>query len=245
MTGVFITHRDTPIVKANNRDLSFTLLISLMLSFLCPFLFIGQPTTVTCILRPTAFSSIFTVSVSSILAKTITVIIAFRSTKPGNRLQNLLGKKSSALLILLCSLVEFGICTWTQFHFPQFPNRDTKTKLGTIIFQCSGQSNVGFYIILEYILILSLSSFGLAFMVRKLPDRFNEANYITFSMLIFCSVWIAFIPAYLSAKGKYMVAVEIFAILASSTGLLCFIFFPKCYTILITPHLNKRERCLH
>ncbi|XP_040283954.1 vomeronasal type-2 receptor 26-like [Bufo bufo] len=240
----FILHQDTAIVKANNRNLSFLLLVSIMLSFLCVYLFLGHPVDLTCMLRQVSFGILFSVAVSCVLAKTIMVCIAFIATKPSSSWKRWIGSKWSNSLVLFCSSIQVIICMVWLTLAPPFSELDTHSSQGNIIVQCNEGSVIGFYSVLGFMGVLAVISFIMAFLARTLPDSFNEAKYITFSMLVFCSVWIAMIPAYLSTRGKYVVAVEIFAILTSSAGVLGCIFFPKCYIILWRPELNARSQLL-
>ncbi|XP_041419765.1 vomeronasal type-2 receptor 26 [Xenopus laevis] len=238
--GIFIKYRETPIVKSNNRNLSCLLLISLMLCFLCTLLFIGRPTQICCLLRQVTFGTVFTISVSSLLAKTLTVIIAFNATKPGSKLTKYVGTQLSIILVIVCSLVLYLCFVWLASN-PPFPEADTLSDPDYIILRCNEGSDFFFFCIIGYIGALALLSFIAAFLAKDFPDRFNEAKNITFSMLVFCSVWVTFVPAYLSSKGSRMVAVEIFAILSSSAGLLSCIFIPKCYIIFLRPDLNTKD----
>nr|XP_044993212.1 vomeronasal type-2 receptor 116-like [Jaculus jaculus] len=240
--GVFVKHQDTPIVKANNRTNSYILLISLKFCFLCPLLFIGHPNNTNCILQQITFAVLFTVAVSTVLAKTVTVVLAFRVTTPERKMRGLLVSGTPNFIIPICTLVQLVLCGIWMGTSPPFVDTDADLELGHIVIVCNKGSDTAFYCVLGYLGSLAVGSFTVAFLARNLPDTFNEAKFLTFSMLVFCSVWVTFLPVYHSTKGKAIVIVEVFSILASSAGLLCCIFFPKCYIILLRPSKNSLKR---
>ncbi|ELW46880.1 Extracellular calcium-sensing receptor [Tupaia chinensis] len=239
--GIFIWHHQTPIVRANNHQLSYLLLSSLAFCFLCPFLFIGHPGPLTCAVRQAAFGVTFTVCVSTVLAKTIVVVAAFHATRPDAWIKKWAGPVLPSTIPIACSLVQATLCIFWLIGWPPQPVNSTEPG-STVTVKCDEGSLELFHAMLGYLGLLGLVSLLVAFPARRLPDTFNEAKHITLSMLVCSCVWVSFIPAHTSAQGKDTVAVEVFTILASGAGLMSCLFFPKCYIILLHPEKNTKEQ---
>ncbi|XP_018412527.1 PREDICTED: extracellular calcium-sensing receptor-like [Nanorana parkeri] len=238
---IFIYHRYNPVVRANNSHLSFCALFSIVLCLLSSITYLGQPSTMTCLMRNTGFGITFTFCISCILGKTIVVIVAFNVQHPDRKAALLFSPIKQKVFISLCNLFQIVVCAVWNILSPPQPVRKTTFDSPAIILQCDAGSLLAFSLVLGYIGLLVCVCFTLAFCARNLPYHYNEAKLITFSMVTVSAVWITFIPTYLSTSGKYLDAVEMFAILFSCYGLLICIFIPKCYMILLQPHKKIRR----
>ncbi|XP_037835711.1 vomeronasal type-2 receptor 1 isoform X2 [Kryptolebias marmoratus] len=278
---MFFMYISTPLVKANDVLLSFSLLLSLVVTFLCSIVFLGEPQDWSCMTSQVALALGFALCLSSIMGKAAVLMLraqalkrarakakaaakaakaaaeaAANSGSPDVIVTNTSNNEASApdkpeVDVLTCghqraiaavaTLIQAIACTVWLIILPPHPVKNTAAQNVKIILECDEGSVVFICCIFGYDIFLALLAFVFAFIARKLEDNFSEAKGMTFGMLVFFIVWISFVPAYLSTRGKFMVAVQIFAILASSFGLLACIFLPKCYVVLVKPECNKEE----
>ncbi|XP_017174902.1 vomeronasal 2, receptor 2 isoform X2 [Mus musculus] len=240
VTVVYVIHRHTPLVKANDRELSFLIQMSLVITVLSSLLFIGKPCNWSCMARQITLALGFCLCLSSILGKTISLFFAYRISVSKTRLISMhpIFRK---LIVLVCVVGEIGVCAAYLVLEPPRMFKNIEIQNVKIIFECNEGSVEFLCSIFGFDVLLALLCFLTTFVARQLPDNYYEGKCITFGMLVFFIVWISFVPAYLSTKGKFKVAVEIFAILASSYGLLGCLFLPKCFIILLRPKRNTDE----
>uniref|UniRef100_A0A3Q3VSD9 G-protein coupled receptors family 3 profile domain-containing protein n=1 Tax=Mola mola TaxID=94237 RepID=A0A3Q3VSD9_MOLML len=235
---VFIMNVGTPLVKANDALLSFSLLFSLVVTFLCSIFFLGQPQNWSCMTSQVALALGFAFCLSSIMSGYTLLPHCVCVTNPEVDTLTCAHQRAIAAVATLIQGIACGV--WL-IMLPPHSIKNTSAKNIKIILECDEGSVVFICCIFSYDILLALLAFIFAFIARKLEDNFSEGKCITFGMLVFFIVWISFVPAYLSTRGKFMVAVQIFAILASSFGLLTCIFLPKCYILLVKPECNTEE----
>ncbi|MEQ2272446.1 hypothetical protein XENORESO_003616 [Xenotaenia resolanae] len=277
---VFLMHIGTPLVKANDALLSFLLLLSLVVTFLCSIVFLGEPQNWSCMTSQVALALGFALCLSCIMGKAAVLMLRARALKKARAKARAAAKAAKAAaeaaansgspdvivtssnndiaasdkpevdiltfghqraMAAVATLIQAVACTVWLIILPPHPVKNTAAQNVKIILECDEGSVVFICCIFGYDILLALLAFIFAFIARKLEDHFSEAKCMTFGMLVFFIVWISFVPAYLSTRGKFMVAVQIFAILASSFGLLSCIFLPKCYILLAKPERNKEE----
>lgn len=94
---VFLKHRETPIVQANNETLSFVLIIFLIFCFM--FL------SLHCLCH---YEQLY--PASTVLTETITMVLAFKITVQELRMRGLLLSGESTYIVLICITIQLILC---------------------------------------------------------------------------------------------------------------------------------------
>ncbi|XP_072911575.1 G-protein coupled receptor family C group 6 member A-like [Hemitrygon akajei] len=239
---MFTKYLSTPAVKAAGGWMCYIMLPSLVACLVSSIFFIGKPIDLICKIRQPLFSICFTLSVSCILVKSFRIILAFSFNPTVRKNLRLLYKPLP--VIITATGVQVIICSlWLSLDPPKTIKNRSDPK--TILLQCSEGSHTTFGIMLGYIAFLACICFILAFKGRKAPKMYNEARFITFSMLVYLILWISFGVIYLNLGGnKYIGIIESIAILASVYSFLCCHFFPTCYVVLFKKESNVESNYL-
>ncbi|XP_041728805.2 G-protein coupled receptor family C group 6 member A-like [Coregonus clupeaformis] len=235
--ALFLHQHQTPVVKAAGGPLSQLMLLSLVGSFVSAVFFVGHPSSLQCKTRQVLFGLSFTLCVSCILVKSLKILLAFQLNPD---LKDVLRRLYQPYAII-CLCVALQVLTCTLWLVLQSPWDKATVFATTVLAECDEGSYMAFGVMLGYIAVLALVCFACAFKGRKLPQNYNEARFITFSMLLYLMSWVIFVPVYVTTSGKYLPAVEMVVILISNYGILSCHFFPKCYIILFKKEHNTKS----
>lgn len=241
--AVFYKYRDTALVKASNRELSFVHLVCIVAIFVLPFLMIGKPTVAGCTVLPLFFGIPFTLCTAIMLLKTDRLLRIFKArsrlTAGGSYL---ISNKIQAIVAAAMTLVPITLTTvWFIVHGPEVTRKADPSREGWQLVSCGSSNELLNIVILAYVMVLALLCTYFAFKARKLPENFNEAKYICFAMFAFSVFWLSFFPAFYDSTGSTRNFVFCVAVLGSGYAVLCIMYAPKLRVILLHPESNTTE----
>ncbi|KAM6185952.1 metabotropic glutamate receptor 4 isoform 4-T4 [Rhynchocyon petersi] len=252
----FVRYNDTPIVKASGRELSYVLLAGIFLCYATTFLMIAEPDLGTCSLRRIFLGLGMSISYAALLTKTNRIYRIFEQGKRSVSAPRFISPASQlAITFSLISLQLLGICVWfvvdpshSVVDFQDQRTLDPRFARGVL--KCD-ISDLSLICLLGYSMLLMVTCTVYAIKTRGVPETFNEAKPIGFTMYTTCIVWLAFIPIFFgtsqSADKLYIQTTTLTVSVSLSASVsLGMLYMPKVYIILFHPEQNvpKRKRSL-
>ncbi|XP_033636095.1 metabotropic glutamate receptor 1-like [Asterias rubens] len=237
----FIHYNDTPVVKSSSRENSYILLAGILLCFSMTFVFIAVPNTVVCYIRRIGLGLSFCICYAALVVRTnrMARILAGSKKKIITRKPRFLSSTAQVVMTLLVIAVQVGIITALLLIEPPAAVFDYP-DLHRVTLVCN-TTTMAILAPLGYDALLVIMCTLYAFKTRNLPENFNEAKYIAFTMYTTCVVWLAFIPLYFGGNAGMRTIVVCFAVSLSATVTLGCLFFPKTYIVLFKPERNRRS----
>ncbi|KAK6176318.1 hypothetical protein SNE40_014622 [Patella caerulea] len=239
---IFIHYNKTPVIMACGRELCYLLLLGIFLSYGTSFVMLAKPSVIMCALRRLGLGVSLCFIYAALLTKTNRIYRIFNSgikamvKRPGYT------SPKSQILICICivSVQVIGGLTWLGFEKPSTVKIYEQNDY--IVLKCKS-SQIATIMSLSYNIFLIVLCTVYAFKTRKIPQNFNEAKYIAFTMYSTCIVWLAFITIYFGANHDFKIEIISLCMcvsISATTALFC-LFAPKVYIVLLQPHKNVRQ----
>ena len=237
---MFIKYNETPVVKSSNLQMSFIQLFAQLITVvIMPFLFIGDPNPLICVLRPSCIGLLLTVSTCATMSKTRTLLRIFQSSTRMSKKEQLLTKLTEYFILLLFMLLS------TSILLVSFQN-----ETPNVLFFVSDEKkyrerycNTDTHIVLQFGFVLMLLVFNtiIAVRARHLPANLKETRIIILSNILSVVIvgnvlWLSFLQ-----KSYYWKSVFLFYAIFLLNGINFVILYTyKLYILLFVPEKNTK-----
>jgi metabotropic X receptor len=244
VAAIFYWQKQTPLIMASGKELSFVLLLGILMSYLSTFTFVAEPSAVSCGATRMMLGLSYTVVYAAILVKTNRIYRVFNINTSKPKKVRYIDAKSQLLITFMIVSVEIvALVTWLILDPADdtymYPTPTKKIRL------CDDAKDFAYLGALVYPFILMVLCVYYAIRTRKTPDGFNETRYITFGSYSFCVLWIAFTSIYFSVTDKTIRTVSLcFSSSINATVTLITLFITKTYVVIFRPEKNTRENVM-
>uniref|UniRef100_A0AAR2IZM5 G-protein coupled receptors family 3 profile domain-containing protein n=1 Tax=Pygocentrus nattereri TaxID=42514 RepID=A0AAR2IZM5_PYGNA len=250
----FVRYNDTPIVRASGREMSYVLLTGIFLCYAITFLMIATPSLAVCSFRRVFLGLGMCFSYAALLTKTNRIHRIFEQGKKSVAAPRFISPASQlAITFSLISVQLLGVFVWFAVDPPHTvvdygEQRTSDPDKARGVLKCD-ISDLSLICSLGYSILLMVTCTVYAIKTRGVPETFNEAKPIGFTMYTTCIIWLAFIPIFFgtaqSAERMYIQTTTLTISLSLSASVsLGMLYMPKVYIIIFHPEQNvpKRKR---
>ncbi|XP_056316404.1 metabotropic glutamate receptor 4 isoform X1 [Danio aesculapii] len=248
----FIRYNDTPIVKASGRELSYVLLTGIFLCYATTFLMISTPDVGICSLRRIFLGLGMSISYAALLTKTNRIYRIFEQGKMTVSAPRFISPASQLIITFsLISVQLLGVCIWfavdpSQALIDYEDQRTLDPEMARGVLKCD-ISDLSLICLLGYSMLLMVTCTVYAIKTRGVPETFNEAKPIGFTMYTTCIIWLAFIPIFFgtsqSTEKMYIQTTTLtISVSLSASVSLGMLYMPKVYVVLFHPEQNVAKR---
>lgn len=197
----FFRYNDTPIVRASGREVSYVLLTGIFLCYIITFPMIAAPDIVVCSFRRIFLGLGMCFSYAALLTKTNRIHRIFKQGKKAVTAPRFISPASQLVITFsLISVQLLGVLLWfaadpphTFVDYGEQRTQDPENARGVL--KCD-ISDLSLICSLGYSILLMVTCTVYAIKTRSVPETFNEAKPIGFTMYTTCIIWLAFIPIF-------------------------------------------------
>ncbi|XP_006820959.1 metabotropic glutamate receptor 3-like [Saccoglossus kowalevskii] len=241
--GIFLVHNDTPVVKASGRELSYLLLTGILMCYLLTFPLLCKPSAIVCGVQRFGLGLSFCICYAALLTKTNRISRIFNSAQRSAQRPKYISPQSQLVICFCIIAVQLiGEVIWFVLDPPGIRLFSPDGRRDIVILKCNIMETA-LIISLVYDMFLIMLCTVYAFKTRKIPENFNEAKFIGFTMYTTCIVWLSFVPIYFGTGSDFRIQTTTLSIavsLSASVALGC-LFVPKVYIIIFQPEKNVRK----
>ena len=248
-TIIFGLYWKTPIVKSSGREQMILLLIGITSSFILPFFYVAPPSIPICLVNRLGIWFCYSLMFGALAIKVQRVARIFYGVKRNihytprfaTPIYQVLFTTIIVVIQMIPIIISLGFVHPKLIRTLRYGN-DSESHLGLpdVVITCQKEAIAVIILSLFYETCIITAATILGAFSFKFPKNFNEAKYICFCTFSLLVVWLGLIPTYFTTESRPEVqnaAISLF-ISMSAFGVLCFIFGPKLYIIVIRPEKN-------
>ena len=235
---IFIRHHNTPVVKASTRELSYIIMIGIVIAYSCNFVLVAKPTIVTCYFTRILPGLSFALIYGALFTKTNRIARILEGTKKIiTKKPRFMSASAQVIITFILVGIECAIITVMLIVQPADSTLDFPTNR-RVRLVCN-TTPLGIVVPFGFDLVLIVMCTLYAVKTRNLPENFNEAKFIGFTMYTTCVIWLGFFAIYFGSDSRVL-TMSVSISLSASVALVL-LFFPKVYVIVWAPEKNTRS----